>query len=80
MADEPTFFLLPFKRRSGRLEPTETLAFGSDEDRAFRAGRQMSERFAGMVFFRIDTSASGDQWTQVELLCTTGEVPDEDAA
>jgi hypothetical protein len=80
MNDQPAFFVLPFQRRDGRLEPTEPLAFGADEDRAFRTGRRMAGRVAGMVFFKIDTSASGDQWTEVEFLCSAGDVPDEDAA
>ena len=80
MTDEPTFHVLAFKRRAGELQPLERIDCGRDEDRAFRIGRNMAHRVCGVAYFRIDTSASGDQWTEVELLCATGEVPVEDAA
>lgn len=40
----------------------------------------MAHRVAGLAFFRIDTSASGDQWTEVEVLATVGDVPEDEAA
>lgn len=80
MTDEATFHVLAFQRRSGELQALEPIDCGGDEDKAFRIGRQMAERVTGVAFFRIDTSASGDQWTEVEMLCSTGEVPDDEAA
>lgn len=80
MTDEATFHVLAFQRRGGELRALEPIDCGSDEDRAFRIGRRMAHRVTGVAFFRIDTSASGDQWTEIELLCSTGDVPDADAA
>ena len=40
----------------------------------------MAHRVAGLAFFRIDTSASGDQWAAVEVLTTVGDVPAGEAA
>jgi hypothetical protein len=80
MTDDATFHVLAFQRRAGTLQPQDLIDCGSDEDRAFRIGREMAHRVSGVAFFRIDTSASGDQWTEVELLCATGDVPIEDAA
>lgn len=77
MSDDATYHVLPFQRRAGELRPLELIDCGSDEDRAFRVGRQMAHRVAGLAFFRIDTSASGDQWTEVEVLTTLGDVPSE---
>lgn len=74
------FVVLPFHRRKGRLRAGEMLCC-AEEDTAFRRGRAMIGRAAGLAFFRIDTAASGDQWTEVELLTTVGVVPsDLDAA
>lgn len=75
------FVVLPFHRRSGRLHAGE-LVRCAEEDGAFRHGRSMMRRAAGVAFFRIDTAASGDQWTEIELLTTVGSVPDgiDDAA
>ncbi len=75
MSDSSLFFIQAYRRRRAALETVETIACGADEDLAFRRGRSMAHRVEGLVFFRIDTSASGDQWTEVEVLCTHGEVP-----
>lgn len=80
MSDEANFIVLAFQRRAGELQPQDCIDCGPDEDRAFRVGRSMAHRVSGVAFFRIDTSASGDQWTEVEMLCSTGDVPVEDAA
>ena len=80
MTDTPTFHVLAFQRRAGELQPQDLIDCGSDEDRAFRIGRSMAHRVTGVAFFKIDTAASGDQWTEVEMLCATGEVPSVDAA
>lgn len=78
--DSSLFFVQAYRRRQAGLEPSETIDCGADEDLAFRRGRTMAHRVAGLAFFRIDTSASGDQWTEVEVLSTVGEVPDVEAA
>lgn len=80
MSDRAQFFIQAFRRRAASLEVAETIDCGSDEQLAFRRGRGMAHRVAGLAFFRIDTGASGDQWTELEVLCTDGEVPAEDAA
>lgn len=74
------YVVQPFIRRGRELRPQDPVASES-EDEVFRRGMAMRDRMAGMVFFRIDTSASGDQWTEIEVLCSDGEVPPEaDAA
>lgn len=73
------YVVQPFVRRGVELRAEEAVSCTS-EDEVFRRGLAMRERMAGMVFFRIDTSASGDQWTEIELLCSDGEVPPEVAA
>lgn len=80
MTDAPTFHVLAFQQRGDDLRPQDLIDCGPDEDRAFRVGRSMAHRVSGIAFFKIDTSASGDQWTEVELLCATGKVPFEDVA
>lgn len=70
------YVLQPFTRRGARLAPAEPLLC-RDEAEVFRRGRAMMDRMAGLVFYRIDTGASGDQWTEVDLLATAGEVPPE---
>lgn len=79
MADKEMFYLQPFRRRAGDLTPCE-LVEGRDEDDVFRRGRAMLHRVDGMRFYRIDCSASGDQWTEVELLAAVGEAGGEEAA
>lgn len=78
MADEDTFFVQPFIRLNGDLRPVDAVICDSEAD-AFRRGKQMAGRVAGAVFFRIETSSSGDQWTEVEVLATIGDVPSEAA-
>lgn len=78
MAEDPKFVIQPFKRRNGELQPAEILHCASEAD-VFRQGRQMAGRVSGAVFYRIETSASGDQWTEVEVLATIGDVPSEAA-
>lgn len=73
------FVVQPFRRRDGRLKADAPAAYET-EDEAAKRGRAMAHRVDGVAFFRIDTSASGDQWTEVELLSTVGDVPEEDAA
>lgn len=77
VSDASLFFVQAYRRRDAGLEPVETIACGNDEDLAFRRGRTMAHRVEGLAFFRIDTGASGDQWTEVEVICTHGEVPKE---
>lgn len=77
MPDSPRFFLLPFRHNVDGLRPSELIDCGADEERCFRVGRGMAHRVAGIAFFRIETAASGDQWTEVEVLCTHGDVPQE---
>lgn len=79
MTKEPaTFALLPFKRTRGELRALDLIE-GPDEDQIFRRGRAMAHRVSGLAFFKIDTSASGDQWTEIEILTTVGDVPEEAA-
>jgi hypothetical protein len=73
------YVVQPFRRRSGRLEADTPLACET-EDEAARRGRAMAHRVAGVAFFKVDASASGDQWTEIELLSIVGEVPEDDAA
>lgn len=80
MSGRAQFFIQAYQKRDASLEVAETIDCGSDEDRAFRLGRSMAHRVAGVAFFRIDAALSGDQWVEVEMLCATGEVPSEDAA
>lgn len=75
---EHTYYVAPFKRRPGSLEPRD-LVVCEDEDTAFRRGRAMMERVDGLVFFRIETAEDGDVWSEVELLATVGDVPAEAA-
>jgi len=72
------FFVQPFAKRAGELLPAELVACESEEQ-AFRRGKQMASRVSGAVFYRIETTASGDQWTEIEVLATIGEVPSEAA-
>lgn len=72
------FVVEGFRRRQGQLQVSERLE-ESTEGELFRRGRSMQHRLDGMVFYRIDTSASGDQWTEVEVLARTGETPSEAA-
>lgn len=78
MADEQTYVVQPFKRLNGELHPADIVRCDT-EAQAFKRGKQMAERVAGAVFYRIETSASGDQWTEVEVLATIGDVPVEAA-
>lgn len=78
MADEQAYVVQPFKRRNGELHPVDMLRCET-EAQAFKRGKQMAGRVDGAVFYRIETSASGDQWTEVEVLATIGEVPSEAA-
>ena len=78
MSQKGDYFLQPFLKRSGELQATDLVRCDSEDD-VFRYGRQMQARVAGAVFYRIETSASGDQWTEVEVLATVGEVPSEAA-
>ena len=77
--DDEEFLVQPFVKRDGRLEAAELIRCPSAAA-AFRRGKQMSSRVAGAVFYRIETSASGDQWTEVEVLATIGDVPTDEAA
>lgn len=79
LTEDDEFIVQPFMKRGDRLEAAELIRCPSAAA-AFRRGRQMSERVAGAVFYRIETSASGDQWTEVEVLATIGDVPEEEAA
>lgn len=38
----------------------------------------MASRVDGMAFFKITTSAEGDDWQEIELICTDGQVPPTD--
>lgn len=76
MSGSDEFIVQPFKRRSGELTPSELLRCNS-EAAAFRRGKQMQSRVDGMIFYRIETSASGDQWVELEVLATVGDVPAE---
>lgn len=78
MADDEIFYLQPFRRRAGDLTPCEPVV-ARDEDDVFRRGRAMLHRVDGMRFYRIDCSASGDQWTEIELLASVGTTDDEAA-
>lgn len=78
MSQKGDYFLQPFLMRSGALQAADLVRCDS-EDEVFRQGRQMQGRVAGAVFYRIETSASGDQWTEVEILATVGEIPSEAA-
>ena len=78
MVEEDRFFVQPFARRGGALIAAELVACDSEEQ-AFRKGKQMASRVTGAVFYRIETGASGDQWTEIEVLATIGEVPCEAA-
>lgn len=73
------FVVLPFRRVRDALKPDAPLTCTTEAEAARRGGA-MADRVAGVAFFRIDTSASGDQWTEIELLSTVGDVPEEDAA
>ncbi|MBX9707898.1 MAG: hypothetical protein K2X61_08210 [Caulobacteraceae bacterium] len=75
MARRAAYALQPFVRRSGVLQPTDLLRT-EDEAHVFRVGRAMAKRVAGLAFFKITTSAEGDEWAEVEVLCTDGDVPD----
>ncbi|MCA0366782.1 MAG: hypothetical protein LCH57_01800 [Proteobacteria bacterium] len=74
----PLFVLHAFKNRTGELRLAERYSC-KDEDQIFRRGLAMADRVSGMAFFRIETSASGDVWEEVELLATHGHVPEEAA-
>lgn len=75
---EHTFYVAPFKRRDGSLEPRD-LVVCDDEASAFKRGKSMMDRVDGLVFFRIDCRDDGDVWSEVELLATVGDVPSEAA-
>lgn len=72
------FALQPFQRRNGGLSAGE-LILDPDEDRVFRRGRAMAKRVDGMAFFKITTGPDGDDWQEVELICTDGAVPPSEA-
>lgn len=72
------YIVQPFVRRGGQLAASEARRCET-EDEAFRHGRQMMNRVAGVVFYRIETGASGDQWTEIEVLATIGDAPEEAA-
>lgn len=76
MPPRPHYALQPFVRQNGALRAGELLR-EDDEDRVFKRGKAMSARVAGMVFFKITTSAEGDEWAEIEMICTDGEVPRE---
>lgn len=71
------FALQPFQRRNGELRACELIT-EVDEDRVFRRARAMAPRVDGMAFFKITTSAEGDDWQEIELICTDGQVPPTD--
>ena len=74
MTRRAVFAAQPYVRRSGVLSAGEAIQ-SSDEDLVFRRGVKMSDRVAGVAFFKVTTGPDGDQWTEVEMLCTTGDVP-----
>lgn len=78
MQKAPKYFVAPFVRRAGELEPRE-LVQCADEGTAFKRGKAMMHRTDGLVFFKIETSEDGDVWSEVELLATVGDVPGEAA-
>lgn len=78
MAGDDIFVAQPFRLNGGALEPREPVATTCEAE-MYRRGVAMADRMDGLVFYRIDCSASGDQWTEVELLTTTGKVPAEAA-
>lgn len=73
------FVVQSFTRAGADLNADEPMACATEVEAAKKA-RAIKHRVAGVAFFRIDTSASGDQWTEVELIATDGEVPDFEAA
>lgn len=73
------FVVQAFRRSGPDLNADEPIACTTEAEAAKR-GLAMKNRVSGVAFFRIDTSASGDQWTEVELLATDGDVPDFEAA
>ncbi len=78
MSGRQNYVVQPFKRRNGELQPADIVRCDT-EAQAFRRGRQMAQRVAGAVFYRIETSASGDHWSEIEVLATIGDVPSEAA-
>lgn len=79
MARRAVYAAQPYVRLRGALSAGEVIQ-SSDEDLVFRRGVRMSDRVAGVAFFKITSGPDGDQWTEVEMLCSTGDVPTEDAA
>ena len=78
MAKEPVYVVQSYRRQKGELTRGDAFE-GSSEDAVFRRGRAMQARVAGLVFYKIATSAEGDVWSEVELLAKTGDVPSEAA-
>lgn len=78
MAARPKFYVQGFERRASGLLPGEPVA-GSSEGEIFRRGFAMSPRVQGLVFFKIETSADGDVWSEVEILAVDGDVPPDAA-
>lgn len=78
MARGDIFVVQPFRRRGRNLAASEPYACGTERE-VFRRGLAMQGRVEGMVFYRIDTSASGDQWTEIEVLAVDGLIPGEAA-
>lgn len=73
------FVMQSFTWAGTDLSADEPVACATEIEAA-KKGLAIKHRVAGVAFFRIDTSASGDQWTEVELLATDGDVPDFEAA
>ena len=74
MNPRPSYALQPFVRQNGALRAGE-LVRAETEEGVFRKGVAMAPRVAGMAFFKITTSAEGDEWAEIEVLCTDGDLP-----
>lgn len=74
MPQKAAYIVQPFERRRGVLRPGEAIGC-RDESHAGRRALAMQHRVAGMVFYRIETSAEGDEWTEVEVVARVGDVP-----
>ncbi|WGM45262.1 hypothetical protein KOAAANKH_00123 [Brevundimonas sp. NIBR10] len=75
MAKAASYVVEGYRRRAGCLAVSERYP-GPSEAAIARRGRAMTGRVDGMVFYRIETSAAGDVWTEIEVLATEGDVPE----
>lgn len=75
MPREADYYVASYRRRRGRLVQAEVWRC-ADEAAAFRRGKRMLRRCAGLVWYRVLAGRDDDVWSRVETLASVGDVPE----